>query len=331
MTRAAISSPREAAVGVLQVPDPRLEVLGRLQGSRKITHSTIEWVLVPGLVKGESRERLDLPALRSVDVLAHIVRLFDDPSVPHPEGSVDAARDIENVEMELVLADLAVVEGRLQRMDTEMKKGKRPASPSERRAVEAAGSVLAAGRPLRGEGSSEDRAALRGYALLTAKPLLLILNVSEKDAARDPHALVDVRLVGTECRACVVSARIESEISDLPEDEAGSFRADLGLTEDAVGRLVRAAFELTGLATFFTASEQEARACVVPRLTPAATAAGTIHSDMERGFIRAEVVSYDVLVAAGSWHRCREKGQLRLEGKDYPISEGDVVFFRFNV
>ncbi|HEY7699184.1 MAG TPA: DUF933 domain-containing protein, partial [Vicinamibacteria bacterium] len=284
-------------------------------------------------VKGRSKEKLDVASLRAVDVLVHVVRAFEEPSVPQPEGSVDAARDIEMMELELTLADLGVVEKRLERLEADQKKG-RKGELQDLPVLTRARESLSEGRPLREALSLEERDALRGYALLTAKPMLLVVNVSESDA-REPDLGKKLGLAkwsgspGT--AVAYVSARIESEIAELPPDEAKAFREELGLSGGAVERVVRAAFDLMGVITFYTAGDTESRAWIVPRKTRAVKAAGTIHSDIERGFIRAEVVPYDVLVREGSWNACRDKGLLRLEGKEYPIAEADVVYFRFNV
>jgi GTP-binding protein YchF len=284
----------------------------------------VEFVLIPGLVKGRSREKLDVASLRAVDVLVHVVRAFDDPSVPHPEGSVDAKRDIEMMELELTLADLAVVEKRLERLEADAKKG-RKGELHDLPVLTRARDALSEGRPLREALTLEERDALRGYALLTAKPMLLVVNRRENEARgldlKEKPGLA----------VAYVSARIESEIAELPPEEAKAFREEMGLSEGAVERVVRAAFDLMGVITFYTAGDTESRAWIVPRNTRAVKAAGAIHSDIERGFIRAEVVPYDILVREGSWNACRDKGLLRLEGKDYPIAEADVVYFRFNV
>jgi len=331
---AGTEATKGAQVGVLKIPDERLETLGRLSGSRKFTPATIDFVLIPGLVKGDSSEKLDVAAIRNLDVLAVVVRAFSDPSVPHPEGSVDAARDADTVGLTLTLADLALVEGRLLRLRADLKKGKKPARPDELAALERAEKILGQGGAVREALSPEEQRSLGGYALLTAKPVLLVVNVDETDAARADLArsLLLERQAGRPASAVVaVSARVEAEIAELPPEEARLFRAELGLAEGTVERVVRAAFDLTEMVTFFTASDEEARAWIIRRGTPASRAAGAIHSDMERGFIRAEVVSYPVLTREGSWSHCRDQGLLRLEGKDYPIAEGDVVYFRFNV
>jgi GTP-binding protein YchF len=330
---AGAASGRTEQLGVLKIPDPKLHELTRLHDSRKTTPATIDFVLIPSLEKGRSSEKLDLANLRNVDVLVHVVRAFDDPSVAHPEGSVDAARDIEVMELELTLADLAVVEKRYQRLITDSKKGNK-ADPRELELLGRAKDALAEGTPLRAVFSVEERDRLRGYALLTAKPMLAVVNVDE-DQAADPEITAKLGLTdwadAPEFRLTYVSAKIEAEIADLPPEDAKAFRDDLGLSEGMVERIVRAAFELLRVITFYTAGDTESRAWIIPRDTRASKAAGTIHSDMERGFIRAEVVPYETLVEQGSWNACRDKGLLRLEGKDYPIHEADVVYFRFNV
>ena len=321
-------------MGVLKVPDSRLEHLTELHESRKTTPATIEFVLIPGLVKaGDQNERLDLAGLRNVDVLVHVVRAFDNPAVAHPAGSVDASRDIELLELELILADLSLVEKRLERIEADTRKGNK-ADPLETRSLEKAREALAQEKPVRAALDAEDRERVKGYALLTAKPVLLVVNVDESSAAdADIGATLGLEKWDAEpsIKVTGVSAQIESEIAQLPDEDAIAFREDIGLSDGAVERLVRAAFELMGVITFYTAGDTESRAWVIAQNTGAAKAAGTIHSDMERGFIRAEVVDYDTLVEIGSWNACRDKGQLRLEGKDYPIAEADVVFFRFNV
>lgn len=330
---AGAAQARTEQVGILKVPDEKLLELTRLHESRKTTPATVEFVLIPSLVKGRSKDKLDVASLRAVDVLVHVVRAFENPSVPHPEGTVDAARDIEVMELELTIADLGLVERRIERLEADAKKG-RKGDFHDLDVLVRARDALGDGRPLREALSSEEREQLRGYALLTAKPMLTVVNVSEDDA-RAPDLAKTLGLArwaeAPGFRIAYVSARIEAEIAELPPDDAETFREELGLAEGMVERIVRAAFELMQVITFYTAGETESHAWIVPRNTRAVKAAGTIHSDIERGFIRAEVVPYDVLVREGSWNRCRDKGLLRLEGKDYPIAEADVVYFRFNV
>jgi GTP-binding protein YchF len=318
---------RTEQLGILKVPDPKLLRLSEMHESRKTTPATIEFVLIPGLVKGRTREKLDVSSLRAVDVLVQVVRAFDDPAVPHPEGSVDPRRDLEMMDLELTLADLGVVEKRIERLEADQKKGKK-GELQDLPILVRARDALSEGRPLREALSPEEREALRGYALLTAKPMLVVLNVSDNAPESGPSLALPEKPGLAVAR---VSARIESEIAELPPAEGKAFREELGHAEGAVERVVCAAFDLMGVITFYTAGETESRAWVVPRKTRAVKAAGTIHSDIERGFIRAEVVQYDVLAREGSWNACRDKGLLRLEGKDYPIAEADVVYFRFNV
>ena len=326
-------SARTEQVGILKVPDPRLEELTRLHASRKTTQATVEFVLIPSLVKGQSKDKLDLSNLRTVDVLVHVVRAFDEPSVPHPEGSIDAARDLEVLELELTLADLSLVEKRLERLQTDSKKGKK-SDPKEMALLERARQALAEGTPLRTALSAEERDALKGYALLTAKPMLVVVNVNEEQAASS-NLVEELSLTEwsqqPQMGLTFVSARIESEIAELTPEEAVPFREELGLSDGMLERIVRATFDLMDVITFYTAGDKESHAWIIPRATRAVKAAGAIHSDIERGFIRAEVVPYDVLVHEGSWNACRDKGLLRLEGKDYPFVDADVVYFRFNV
>jgi len=329
----ASGSGREAQLGVLKIPDERLKEMSRLHASKSVVPATIQFTLIPGLVKGESTEKLDLPALKAVDVLVHVVRGFEEASVAHPEGSVDPARDVETVELELTIADLSLVERRLERLHADRGKG-RKVDPREVAALERAKESLAEGTPLRSILSDEEQVQLQGYALLTSKPLLLVVNVGEDNVAADGLA----KKLGLgrwanapKVRFEFVSAKIEAEMAELPPEDAQAFRESLGLSENTIARIVSAAFELLHMITFYTSEAKESRAWVIPRGTSASVAAGAIHSDIERGFIRAEVVSYGVLRSHGSWSACREKGAMRLEGKDYPIADGDVVIFRFNV
>ena len=329
----ASGTAREAQLGVLKIPDDRLQELSRLHASKSIVPATIQFTLIPGLVKGESKEKLDLPSLRVVDVLVHVVRGFEEASVPHPEGSVDPARDIETVELELTIADLSLVERRLERLHADRGKGKK-VEARELAALERARESLAEGTPLRSLLSEEEHSLLRGYALLTSKPLLLVVNVGEEDVAAEGLAQrlgLESWTDAPKVHLSFVSAKIEAEMAELPPEDAQAFRESLGLRENTVARIVSAAFELLDRITFYTSETKESRAWVIPRGTAASAAAGVIHSDIERGFTRAEVVSYDVLTRHGSWSACREKGAMRLEGKDYPIADGDVVIFRFNV
>lgn len=327
----------EPRPGIARVPDPRVDRLSEMYNPRKKTHATVEYVDVPGVGKGEGAALVDLPALRGVDALMHVVRAFESPLVPHPEGSVDPLRDARMLDLELILADLGAAERRLERLDANIKKANRPEDVAERAFFVRIKAALETETPLRAfDLSEEDRRRLRNYSYLSEKPLLLALNIGE-DQIKDAEA----RLEGWGLRAfaasrpgmglVAVSAPIEAEMAQLSAEDASAFREDLGLLEPGLDRVIRTSYALLGLISFLTAGEDECRAWTIRRGARAQQAAGEIHSDIERGFIRAEVVAFDDLVKAGSIAACREQGTLRLEGKDYPVRDGDVINFRFNV
>jgi GTP-binding protein YchF len=326
----------EARVGIARVPDARVEELARMFKPKKKTPATVEYVDVPGVARGEGAALVDLPALRGVDALAHVVRAFESATVPHPEGSVDPLRDAKLLELELILADLGAVERRLERLEANVKKANRAEDVAERALFQRLRQALEAEQPLRTlELSDEERRRLRQYSLLSEKPVLLVVNLGEDGIA---DAAARLRSSGLEELArrpgfalCPVSATIEAEIAQLPAEDAPAFLAELGLREPGLDRVIRTSYELLGLVSFLTAGEDECRAWTIRRGTRAQQAAGSIHSDIERGFIRAEVVAFEDLVAAGSLPACRERGTLRLEGKDYVVRDGDVINFRFNV
>jgi GTP-binding protein YchF len=326
----------EARVGVARVPDARVEALARLFSPRKTTPATVEYVDVPGTAKGEGAALVDLPALRGVDALVHVVRAFENELVPHPEGSVDALRDARVLELELMLADLAQVERRLERLEQSIKKSKRAEEVAERELFQRLKEALEKEQPLREvEVSEEDRRRLRSYSLLTEKPMLVTVNLGEDGIAGAAAFLASSGLQEWARRPGVglvaVSAPIEAEMAQLSPEDADAFRADLQLSEPGLDRLARASYALLGLISFLTAGEDECRAWTIRAGTRAQQAAGAIHSDIERGFIRAEVVAFDQLMSAGSIAACRERGTLRLEGKEYVVRDGDVINFRFSV
>jgi len=332
---AVVHGKREAHVGVAHVPDARLDRLAALFAPRKAVAATVRFVDVPGIVRGGSAS-LNLPELRTMDGLAAVVRGFASATVPHPEGSIDPARDVELLETELLLADLAVVTNRLHRLESELKKHKPPELEAERAALERCRPALEAGTSLRQAGLSvEDRQYLKGFGFLSLKPLLIVLNVGEESASELADALVGAGLDRWQGRSGVapsaVCATLEQEISLLAPADQAAFLADLGLPDRALDRLLRAANDLLGLISFFTVGDQEVRAWSIPASTHAVKAAGTVHTDMERGFIRAEVTPWQALVEAGSFAASRTHGTLRLEGKDYAVQDGDVITFRFNV
>ncbi len=326
----------EAQMGAARVPDPRLDRLATMYRPKKYTPAVVEYLDLAGMNKGEAARVLPLDQLRTVDALAHVARAFEDEALPHAEGPLDPARDVATMETELILADHGVAERRVEKLELLVNKTRRDEDRQElallRRCLEA----LEREVPLRNlELSAADAARLRGYTFLSLKPLLVVVNAGEGDAARlgggaEGFGLGD--LAGRPHTGVVaLSAKIEAEIAQLEADDADAFRADLGIRESALDRMIRASYTLLGRVPFFTVGEDECRAWTIRRGTSARQAGGVIHSDIERGFIRAEMVSYDDLVAAGDWAACRERGLLRLEGKDYQVQDGDVINFRFNV
>lgn len=330
----------EPNVGVVDVPDERLKVLHEMYNSKKTTPASVSFVDIAGLVKGASRgEGLGnkfLSHIRQVDTVAHVVRCFASGDITHVEGSVDPIRDIEIINTELCLADLDSVEKRLDRVSRTAKSGNKEAR-AEEAVLEKVKKVVEEAIPARQAELSEDELELiKDLNLLTLKPTLYVANVSEDEAAtaeNDNEYVAKVKEYAQKENAgvVVISAKVESEIAELDEEEANEFLSDLGLDESGLNKLIKAAFKLLGLMTFLTAGEDECRAWTIKVGTKAPQAAGKIHSDIERGFIRAEIVSYDDLVASGSVAAAREKGQVRVEGKDYIMQDGDVTHFRFNV
>jgi GTP-binding protein YchF len=276
---------------------------------------------------------LDVAPFRNADALLHVVRMFRDPSVPHPAGSIDPARDVRAMEDEVILADLGVVERRLERLEKDLKKGSNSELKKEQEILLRCREALEQGKALRAlDLSPEDAKRLRGFQFLSAKPLLIVLNLDEADL---PHADEAVKLAGIESflggaatRAVPICAKIELEIAQLEPEDARAFMEDLGLHESGLDRVIRASYDLLGYISFFTVGEDENRAWSIPRNTPAVVAAGEIHTDISRGFIRAEVVRYEHLLARKTLAACREHGELRLEGKEYVVQDGDVINFR---
>jgi hypothetical protein len=326
---------REVHRGIAQVPDPRLPLLAAIYSPRKVVPATVQFVDVPSITKGGSAS-LNLPELRTMDGLAIVVRGFASDVVPHPEGDVDPARDLELIDTELLLADLAVADARLERLDREIGKRKAPELEAERAALEKCRPALSAGTPLREVPLTPDEGRLlKGFTFLTRKPLLVILNVGESDvtdlAGASARAGLSAFLGRPGVAVCPVCATLEEEISRLAPADQAEFLRELGLPDRALDRVLHAAYELLGLISFLTVGEDECRAWSIPSGTPAVRAAGTIHSDLEKGFIRAEVVPWQELLDAGSLPVCRQRGSLRLEGKEYIVQDGDVITVRFNV
>jgi len=330
----------EPNVGMVEVPDPRLEKLAAIVQPKRTVPAVVQFVDIAGLVKGAAQgEGLGnkfLANIRETDAIVHVVRCFEDPDVTHVMGAVDPARDREVIEFELALADLAVVERRLDRVQRAARTGDAEAK-AELPVLEQAKTFLDEGRGLwEARLPPPQAAALRPLNLLTMKPVLYAANVSDAELAdgAGPHTRKlreAVVAAGEHAEIVPFSAKIEAELSDLPADARGEFLASLGVESAGLDRLIRAGYHLLGLQTFFTAADPEVRAWTIHRGDTAPVAAGVIHTDFERGFIRAETVSYEDFVAGGGWKGARERGAVRSEGRDYVVRDGDVMLFRFNV
>ncbi len=327
-------------VGVVSVPDFRLGLLANLYNSRKVTPAVIEFVDIAGLVKGASKgEGLGnqfLANIREVDAIVHVVRCFDDANVIHVDGSVDPIRDIETINLELIFADLEVLERRISKTARSAMNDKSLAA--ELKTLKKLQALLEEGKEAKMlEPEDEDEAAfIATLNLLTSKPVIYAANVTEDDLADDGASCPYVQKVRAFAKeegsqVFVICAQIEEEIAELEDDEKKMFLEDLGLSESGLEKLIAASYDLLGLISYLTAGEQETRAWTIKKGTKAPQAAGKIHSDFERGFIRAEVVNYQELLDAGTYAAAREKGLVRLEGKDYVVQDGDVILFRFNV
>lgn len=326
----------EPNVGVVSVPDERLQVLGKISESANIIPARVEFVDIAGLVKGASKgEGLGnqfLANIREVDAIVHVVRCFDNDDIIHVSGSVDPVRDIEVINLELGLADLSQIERRMERLRKQARTSKE--AQAELTALERISAVLNEGKSARQVELTEDEETfIKPLGLLTRKPIIYATNVSEDDLATGNAWVEQVREVAAQENAQVVvmSAQVESELIELPEEEQKEFLESLGVEEGGLKSLIRATYELLGLRTYFTTGPKETRAWTIHSGMSAPQAAGVIHSDFERGFIRAETVSYKDLVATGSMNGAKEKGLVRSEGKDYVVQEGDVMLFRFNV
>ena len=329
----------EPNVGVVSVPDERLEPLARLVKTEKIVPATVEFLDIAGLVRGASKgEGLGnqfLANIRETDTVVQVVRCFEDENIVHVEGAVDPVRDIETIQIELALADLATVERRREKAQKNLKSGDKIAR-QELDVLEKIQPALEQGRSARTVTLTDDeKAVARNFFLLTTKPTIYAANIEESalaDLANNPKVNAVREIAAKEAAECVViCAQLEADLVALPPEERVDYLKSLNVDTSGVDQLIKSAYHLLGLMSFLTAGEKEVRAWTIPQGTRAQAAAGTIHSDIERGFIRAEIVSYDELIAAGSYAAARENGLLRLEGKDYIMQEGDVVHFRFNV
>ena len=328
-------------VGIVTVPDNRLKVLGEMYHSKKVTPAVIEFVDIAGLVKGASKgEGLGnqfLANIREVDAIVHVVRCFEDTNVVHVDGSIDPVRDIETINLELIFSDIEILERRIAKVTKQARMDKTLAK--EEALLKSLKAHLEEGKMAKTYPLSDDedeQAWFASYNLLTAKPVIYAANVSEDDLADDgannPHvARVREQAAAENSEVFVICAQIEQEIAELDDDEKAMFLEDLGLKESGLEKLIAASYKLLGLISYLTSGEDETRAWTITKGTKAPQAAGKIHTDFERGFIRAEVVSYDHLIECGSMTAAKEKGLVRLEGKDYVVQDGDIILFRFNV
>ena len=321
---------------IVAVPDPRLHVLADMHRARKVTPAIIEFAdpTLPGQQETRAYVESLLPLMRDADALAHVLRAFDDPAVPHPQGNLDPVRDFLHLNSEFLFADLMVLEKRLERLAKDVKKTRDAELEREYSLLQRCQEALEAEKPLRSLALAEpERKRLRGFGLLTVKPQLVVLNLDEahQEAEQTWLEQLATSIPDADVDVMPVYGKIEGEIAQLPPEEAMAFLNELGLEQSGLDRFVRKSYELLGLCSFFTAGEKETRAWTIPRQATALQAAGTIHSDLARGFIRAEVIHYDDLVASGALAKGRELGKLRLEGKEYRVQDGDVLLIRFNV
>jgi GTP-binding protein YchF len=327
----------EPNVGIVAVPDERLDRLAEMYAPEKYTPATIEFVDIAGLVRGASRgEGLGnkfLSHIREVDAIVHVVRCFDDENVVHVDGSVDPARDMETINLELIFADLETVEKRIERTKKQQKGDKSLAK--EAALLERIHAHLESGKPVRTlEADEDEQEMIRQMFLLTSKPVIYVANISEDEVGEAPNDYVKTlyaEAANEGAEAITVCAKLEEEVAELPKEEKAAFLQEMGIPESGLDQLVRACYRLLGLISFLTAGPKEVRAWTIKKGDRAPQAAGKIHTDFERGFIRAEIVPYDTLMELGSMQACKEKGLIRSEGKEYVMQDGDVTLFRFNV
>ncbi len=336
LTRARVEAkaqPGQTHVGITRVPDARLVKLSELFKPKKVTFATIEYVDVGGMQKDRAKDSASLVPLREADALAHVVRLFDNPAVPHTGGTLDAIRDIESIEIELMLNDLEQASRRIERVEKDLKKKREPLLEAEYSLLSRCRKALESEIPLREVNFRPDEGRmLNSFMFLTRMPMLYVLNLGDEEAPEISRVVQKHNLgkLASKPRTAVVPfcGKIEAELAELDDAESAEMMRAYGLAESGRDRLIEASYRLLGLISFLTCAEQECRAWTIERGTTAQKAAGEIHSDFERNFIKAEVVRWDELVAAGSLAAARERGQVRLEGKEYVVEDGDVILFR---
>ncbi len=330
----ALANPREAHIGVAKVPDERLDKLAALYHPKKLTHASVEYVDVGAIGQDALKETAYIGHLRQVDALIHVLRAFESDEIPHV-GPIDPLRDIRNVEFDLMVSDLGQIEKRLERLEKDLKKMKTPELEKENELLIKAKAHLETEKPLREmEMTPEDKKRIRGFMFLSEKPMLYVLNIGEStELGKDLEAAVGkYKLTEVAARpnagASAICGKVEAELAEMTDEDAAEFLGSYGLTESGLSRLIRKSYHLLGLISFFTAGEDECRAWTIPIHTKAVNAAGAIHSDLEKHFIRAETIRWDQLLEAGSEANARAKGTLRLEGKDYIVQDGDVMHIR---
>ncbi|MBU4321472.1 MAG: redox-regulated ATPase YchF [Nitrospinae bacterium] len=322
--------------GVVKVPDSRIEKLAAIYKPKKTTYATVEYIDYIGITKGDIEQNRKVSDLiKDVDAVVHVVRGFEDESIVHPMANVNPVRDAETVELEMIFGDIELVEKRLERMEQGKKRGKKP-DETEKKVLVKCKEALEKETALRDMGfSEEEQKTIRNLQFMSIKPVVIVLNVSEKDLNSEETAGTTSELQkffkGKQVKVLTLCGKIEMEIAQLSPEEAEAFLNDLGIHEPALNRLIHVSYDLLGLISFLTVVEDEVRAWTIKKGTDAQKAAGKIHSDIERGFIRAEVVSFDDFISHGSMSAAREKGLLRLEGKTYEVKDGDIINFRFNV
>ena len=330
----------EPNVGIVDVPDDRLSVLGNLYNTKKITPATLKFVDIAGLVKGASRgEGLGnkfLGSIRECEAIVHVVRCFGDDNIIHVDGTVDPVRDIETINYELILSDLETLNKQVSRFDKLAKTGDKEAK-SQLEIINKIIDTLNAGKLAKTINfNEEEKSFVSTLFLITTKPVIYACNISESDIAKDPDTIKEVVAVKEIAKqenseVLVISAKVEQELTELSPDDRAMFLLDMGIEESGLNRIIRLGYKLLGQISYLTAGEKEVRAWTIQKGTKAPQAAGKIHSDFEKGFIRAEVVDYKDLIECGSYNAAKEKGKVRVEGKDYVVQEGDIMLFRFNV
>jgi ribosome-binding ATPase len=330
----AFSNPREAHVGFAKVPDERLDKLAALYNPKKLTHASVEYVDVGAIGQEALKETAYIGHLRQVDALIHVLRAFENDAIPHV-GPIDPLRDVKNVEFDLMVSDLGQIEKRLERLEKDLKKMKTPELEKENELLIKAKAHLETEKPLREmDMTPEDKKRIRGFMFLSEKPMLYVVNITETTTlGKDlEEAVAKYKLTEVASRpnagASAICGKVEAELAEMSDEDAAEFLSSYGLTESGLSRLIRKSYHLLGLISFFTAGEDECRAWTIPANSRAQNAAGAIHTDLEKHFIRAETIRWDQLLEAGSEANARAKGTLRLEGKDYIVQDGDVMHIR---